>query len=29
MAAALARGMQTPEMENLCFDDIWGAFAEV
>ena len=29
MAAAMARGMQTPEMEKLCFDDIWGAFAEV
>lgn len=24
MAAAMANGMQTPAMEKLCFDDIWG-----
>lgn len=24
MAAAMASGMQTPEMETLCFDDVWG-----
>jgi hypothetical protein len=27
MAAAMASGMQTPEMEKLCFDDIWGQLA--
>jgi enoyl-CoA hydratase/carnithine racemase len=27
MAQAMASGMQTPEMEKLCFDDIWGQFA--
>jgi len=29
MAAAMASGMQTPAMEKLCFDDIWGPFAAV
>jgi enoyl-CoA hydratase/carnithine racemase len=27
MAAAMANGMQTPEMEKLCFDDMWGQLA--
>jgi enoyl-CoA hydratase/carnithine racemase len=28
MAAAMANGLQTPEMETLCFDDVWGRLAE-
>ncbi len=28
MAAAMASGLQTPAMEKLCFDDIWGPLAE-
>ena len=28
MAAAMAGGLQTPEMEKRCFDDIWGPLAE-
>jgi len=28
MAAAMANGLQTPAMETLCFDDIWGPLAE-
>jgi enoyl-CoA hydratase/carnithine racemase len=27
MALAMTSGMQTPEMEKLCFDDMWGQFA--
>ncbi|MFI5395744.1 MAG: enoyl-CoA hydratase/isomerase family protein [Candidatus Binatia bacterium] len=29
MAASMANGMQTPAMEQLCFDDIWGTLAEL
>ena len=29
MAGAMASGMQTPEMEKLCFDDVWEQFAAV
>jgi hypothetical protein len=29
MAAAMANGMQTPAMEQRCFDDIWGSLAEL
>jgi hypothetical protein len=28
MAAGLAGGMQTPDLERCCFDHIWGAFAD-
>lgn len=28
MAAAMASGMQTPALEKLCFDDIWGPLAD-
>ena len=28
MAAAMANGLQTPEMETLGFDDVWGRLAE-
>ena len=28
MAAGLAAGMQTPDLERCCFDHVWGAFAD-